>query len=280
VPLSNIWVRIIVGIAFIPGIVALAWAGGIYLFGFVVLVAVVGLWEFYRMARAKNLAPNEALGLMAVIALCLDAWRNAGQGTIAILTFLVLLTASAEIFRKQAGSALLNTAATLMGVLYTGWLLSHLILLRIMPSGTPPAPEREGMGVLLLAFTIPWFCDTAAYFTGRWIGRHRLIPRVSAGKTIEGALGGVAGAIIGLLALRSWLFPFLAPQQCLLLGGFGGIVAQVGDLAESLLKRDAGVKDSSGIIPGHGGVLDRFDSVLFVAPCVYYYLTLSGLRAG
>ncbi|MBM3262127.1 MAG: phosphatidate cytidylyltransferase [candidate division Zixibacteria bacterium] len=272
---SNVWVRILVGLAFIPGIVALTWAGGVYVFGFVTLVAVVGLWEFYGIVRVKTLNPVRLPGMTAICLLCVDAWQNEGQHALPILVFFVLFSAAIEIFLTDSRSPLLNTGAGLFGVVYTGGLLSHLILLDNLDT---PEYDNRGMGAVLLAFVIPWFCDTAAYFTGRFVGRHKLIPRVSAGKTVEGAIGGTVGTVLGLFALRPVLFPFLSPSECLLLGTIGSVVAQTGDLAESVLKRDAGIKDSSHIIPGHGGVLDRFDSVLFVAPCVYYYLTEFAVR--
>lgn len=259
-----------VGILFIPGIVLLAWAGGIPLGAFVTLTACIGYWEFCKIAQAREMEPEGAIGLIGILALNIDAWHNAGLAFFPILTALTLCVGITGIWRKRAKSPLLNACATLFGVLYTGGLLSHLILLRSLPL-TNGAANGE-MGAVLLAFVIPWFCDTAAYFTGRAIGRHKLIPRVSAGKTIEGTVGGVIGALVGLLALRTEVFPFLSIAECLFLGAIGAIVAQLGDLTESLFKRDAGIKDSSHLIPGHGGVLDRFDSVLFVAPFVYYYL--------
>lgn len=259
-----------VGALFLPGIVLLAWAGGIPLGIFVTLTACIGYWEFCKIAQAKELQPEFAAGLIGVLALNIDAWGHSGQAFLPIMAVLTICVGITGIWRNGARSPLLNASVTLFGVLYTGGLLSHLILLRSLPL-TDGANSGQ-MGAVLLAFAIPWFCDTAAYFTGRAIGRHKLIPRVSAGKTVEGAIGGVLGALIGLLALRSELFPFLSIAECLILATLGAIVAQLGDLTESLFKRDAGVKDSSHLILGHGGVLDRFDSVLFVAPCVYYYL--------
>ena len=272
--LPNVWVRIIVGVTLIPGILLLAWAGGGYLLGFVGLVVVIGLWEYYRIVAAKGLDPNRLLGMVGAISLCWDAWFYAGQAATGIITAAVILVAAIEIVRKRQSSALLNTSTTVFGMLYVGWLSSHLILLRTLPARYPGLTDQDGMGMLLIAFLIPWCCDTAAYFTGRYLGRHALIPRVSAGKTVEGAVGGLIGAVLGLLAVRPFFFGFVTPTDCLLLGCLGGVIAQIGDLAVSLIKRDAEIKDASHIIPGHGGVLDRFDSVLFSAPFVYYYMIL------
>lgn len=268
--ISNVWSRILVGAVFLPVIVGLAWVGGIPFVAFVTLTACIGYWEFCRIAQAKNLEPERAIGLVGILALSIDAWRHSTPGLLPILTAITLCVGVAGIWRKGERSPLINASATLFGVLYIGGLLSHLILLRSLP--VTKGLDTGELGSVLLAFVIPWSCDTAAYFTGRAIGRHKLIPRISAGKTIEGTVGGVIGAMVGLLALRANLFPFLSIAECLILGTVGAVVAQLGDLTESLFKRDAGVKDSSHLIPGHGGVLDRFDSVLFVAPCMYYYL--------
>lgn len=273
-PLPNVWVRIIVGVTLIPAILLVIWAGGAAVAVFTGLITLTGLWEFYRLAVAKGLDPNRFLGLSGGLAIVGDAWIEAGQAVAGILAAVVVTTVAVEIVRKRQSSAILNAAATVCGVLYVGWLGSHLILLRELPATRAGFEAADGFGLLLLAFLIPWSCDTAAYFTGRWFGAHKLIPRVSPGKTVEGAIGGVAGAIAVVVGLRSWGFPFLSVMHCVVLGLAGGILSQIGDLAESLMKRDAGIKDVSHMVPGHGGVLDRFDSVLFSAPFVYYYMIL------
>ena len=272
--LTNMWIRIIVGILFIPTIILLAWLGNVSLFFFVSLLVLTGLWEYYRISSTKDISPNMIIGMVAGVVLCLDAWLGMGSRAMLILTILILLTTSVEIFRNRAHSAILNTATTVFGVIYVGWLSCHLISIRSIPSSFENLTDMDGVYMLLLAFIIPWFCDTAAYFSGKVLGRHKLIPKISAGKTFEGAIGGIIGTVIGLLALRSSFFSFLSPLHCIIMGVIGSIIAQIGDIAESLLKRDADVKDSSQLIPGHGGVLDRFDSVLFAAPFVYYYLTI------
>ncbi len=271
---TETWIRVIVGVVFVPCIVFLCWISGTSLFVFVTLVVLFGLREYHWISAAKNVEPNWYIGIPAAFFLCLDAWLEAGSHAPLILTALVLLTAAAEVFRNSPRSPWHNVAATAFGVLYIGLLGSHLILLGTWPIDDPAVVKWGDriMAPVLLAFAIPWSYDAFAYFTGRLVGRHKLLSRVSAGKTIEGTVGGLIGAVIFMFALRFTLFPFLTPMHCVILGGVGGIVAQVGDLAESLVKRDAGLKDSSSLIPGHGGVLDRFDSVFFAAPFVYYYL--------
>lgn len=270
---SNVWIRVLVGVTLIPAILLLTWAGGVYFLAFIDLVIVVGLWEFYRMATAKGLDPNRPLGMLGAVAVSWSAWFDGGRTATGVMTGVVILAVTIEIIRKRPSSALLNAASTVLGFFYVGWLSSHLILLRELPRTRFALSDRDGMGVLLIAFLIPWCCDTAAYFIGRFWGRHQLIPRVSTGKTVEGAIGGLFGALVGLFAVRPFLFPFLSLIDCSLMGLIGGALSQIGDLAESLMKRDAQIKDASHIIPGHGGVLDRFDSVLLCAPFVYYYVS-------
>ena len=271
---AETWIRILVGAVFIPCIVLICWFGGTSLFVFVTLVVLFGLREFHGIAAARDLEPNWYVGVPAAVLLCLDAWLEAGRHAPLILTALLLTTAAAEVFRKHAQSPFHNIAATVFGVAWIGLLGSHLILLGKWPMDGADVVawgERE-MTPVLLAFAIPWSYDAFAYFTGRLLGRRKLLRRVSASKTVEGAVGGLIGAVAFMFALQYALFPFLSPLHCVVLGAAGAIVAQLGDLAESLVKRDAGLKDSSRIIPGHGGILDRFDSVFFAAPFVYYYL--------
>lgn len=273
VNVGETWIRILVSVVFVPCIIFICWMAGISLFVFVSLIVLFGLREYHKIAAAKNVSPNWFIGIPAAFLLCLDAWLDSGVHIPQILTALILLTAAAEVFRNSPQSPFQNMAATILGILYIGLLGSHLILLgewRI-DSLTLMKAGGEVMAPVLLAFAIPWSYDSFAYFTGKLIGRHQLLSRVSSGKTIEGAIGGVFGALIVMFFLSFTLFPFLTPFDCVVLGVAGGIIAQIGDLVESLVKRDAELKDSSRIIPGHGGILDRFDSVLFAAPFVFYY---------
>jgi len=165
-------------------------------------------------------------------------------------------------------------AVTMFGVLYVGWLSAHLVLLRELPwrAGTEYA---DGAAYVLLAFFVTWSCDTGAYTVGRMFGRLRPWARISPRKSLEGAFGGLLAAVLAGFVARAWFAPFLTPRDAGVLGILVGVFAQVGDLVESLLKRDARHGDSSDIIPGHGGILDRFDSLYFAAPLVYYYLKIA-----
>ena len=129
--------------------------------------------------------------------------------------------------------------------------------------------------MLLFIFSVIWWGDIAAYYVGKYLGKHSLAPRVSPGKTVEGSLGGLAGNLAGGLAAWAWFFQEISLTHCLIVIVICGIIGQFGDLAESILKRSAGVKDSGSLIPGHGGLLDRIDSLMFAAPAFYFYLKLA-----
>ena len=190
-----------------------------------------------------------------------------------------------QMFRRE-GSPLINNVATFAGVTYISLFLSALIGLRQLFTAELPFRhyiERFDNTLLartdtLGAFTVLaimvsiWTCDSFAYYAGRAFGRHKLFERISPKKTWEGSVAGAIGAVGAMIGLQQWLLPYLTVADAVVIGLIIGIFGQLGDLAESHIKRDAGVKDSSQLIPGHGGIFDRFDSLLFVAPLVYIYL--------
>jgi len=229
-------------------------------------LVLLGSREFLLLLRARGYQPLLAVGLLGAAAIWLGMTLGGLPGGALGLTAAVLAVALGELARPRPERPLLRIGTTLFGLLYVAWLGSHLVLLRA-GAGTPP---RDGLALLGLAAGMTWACDIAAYLVGVAVGRHPLLPQVSPRKSREGAAGGLLAAV-GLAWLASRTFaPFLATGTALALGAAAGVAAQAGDLLESLLKRDAGVKDSSALLPGHGGVLDRFDSLLLVAPLVYY----------
>ena len=159
----------------------------------------------------------------------------------------------------------------MLGVFYVAFLASHLVLLRELPLSVG-LDYSKGSSFVFLAFIVTWACDTGAYFVGTLFGRHPLLPRVSEKKTIEGSIGGLVFAVAGALLGRAWFADYLGLGQAVILALAVGVIGQVGDLVESMIKRDADVKDTSGLIPGHGGVLDRFDGLFFTVPLLFYYL--------
>jgi phosphatidate cytidylyltransferase len=186
-----------------------------------------------------------------------------------IVTMLTIMTL--ELTRRDGKNAIYHVATTLLGVMYVAYLGSYLVLLRELPLATG-RDYADGSSFVFLVFVVTWAGDTGAYIVGSTLGRHPLLPRVSAKKTIEGSVGGLVFAVGGAVAAAYTFAGYLDVTHAVVLGVAAGVVGQLGDLFESLLKRDADVKDTSELIPGHGGALDRFDGLLFTAPLLYYYL--------
>ncbi len=269
--------RVLSAAVFLPLLVLMARVGGYVFLGFTLLFIGLALREFYLMMATKGLSPHWKSGFLAALLFPVgfyarlrshrtEEWHLAG-----LLTVLLVAMLLAELRRGASKQTLVNASSTLLGALYIGWLGSHVAALRELP-WTLSAPYRDGMSFALLPFFLAWTCDTAAYLVGRAWGRRRLAPGVSPQKSVEGAVGGLLASIAAGALARAWFAPFLSWGQALVLGALVGVFAQLGDLVESLLKRDAEAKESSSLIPGHGGVLDRFDSLLFAAPLVYYFL--------
>jgi phosphatidate cytidylyltransferase len=198
-----------------------------------------------------------------------DAWRY-----LAVLAFLLLGGLILELARRT-GRTLALLGGSLLGGLYVGLLPAFLFRIRALMGD-----DGLGMHATYLVFLVVWGCDTFAYTVGRLFGRHRFWPSVSPGKSWEGAVGGAAGAVILAVLAQRWFAGFLGLGEAVLFGLLAGVISQVGDLAESLLKREAALKDTSSLIPGHGGVMDRFDSLLFSAPFLYAYLLLRVQNGG
>jgi phosphatidate cytidylyltransferase len=228
----------------------------------VFLLTLLGLDEFYRMA----LPARRGEGMLAAIAGACSVFSVFAAHPLAplmALTLLVLVFCLVTLFRLQdIRQAAGDAALVLMGFLYVPLLLSHLILIRTLP---------HGVSWLFLIMVIVMTGDSAAYYVGSSIGKTKLYPAVSPKKSIEGSLGGLAGSVVGALISRALFFPELTVADCVATALLLGFLGQLGDLFESLIKRSCGVKDSGVIFPGHGGILDRLDSILFAAPAAYYY---------
>jgi len=282
--LARRWAVAAVGV---PAVVGVLFVGSWLLGAVVGLCAALGAHEAYRLAEARGARPLATVGIPAAAAFSLLAVAAGSPGGFAswALLFLgaVLLTVMVGVtfWRGPEGQPLTSAATTLFGVLYLGLPLAVVPLLHALPETLGWAgPSRwAGVAMVALPLTATWVGDATAFFAGTAWGRRRLAPNISPKKSWEGAVAGVAGAALGALAwfliVRSVLpgAP-LTPISTAFIGAALGVAAIFGDLVESVLKRDAGVKDSGTLLPGHGGVLDRIDALVFSLPVSYALLLI------
>lgn len=270
--LKNITKRAPVTIIGIPALVGLTLYTSDVFMVFFSVAGILLLGEAYRLARPNGTEPNVLMGFVLYGFLMADQLLAEGQylGDLLILGILALMTL--EMLRKRP-HVLENLAVTFFGAVFMGLAMSYFILLQQI--GYEDGGGHLGGYAVLTVFVGVWTCDTAAYFVGSAFGKHKIFPRVSPNKSWEGSLAGVVGSFVALLLIvkAGWL-PGLDYVDALFLGLITGVAGQLGDFAESLVKRDVGVKDSSNLLPGHGGAWDRLDSILFAAPLSYLYLTI------
>ncbi len=274
--------RAAAGVVLIPIVLLVTYRGGLSFACFVALLAALGAWEFQRMVRARGI-DVPGLVVMPGSALVVLAFYVGGIGSAAIVLTAVLLAVMVErLARAGVGGFVTDVSVAVTAVFYTGWLLGFFVLLRQFPGAAvapgPAGPPDLGRSLVLLVLILAWSSDSGAYFVGSAVGRRKLMARVSPSKTVEGALGAAAASVAAAL-ISKWTYAgFLGTGQAVSAGVLVAAACVVGDLVESMLKRSTGVKDSSGLIPGHGGLLDRFDSLLFAGPVFYVFarVALSG----
>jgi len=236
---------------------------------FVAAVAGTAAWELARMFERAGVPTYARLGPAAVVAVTVSfALPDLDPPAAMIVLTLAVAVVLAAALWSRGTLSIEPVATTLLGVLYVGWFLGHAVLLYRLASG--------GALVLLLVGTT-WLGESAAYVVGSVMGRHKLAPVISPKKTVEGAVAQVVVSLLGALALGAWLLPEWSLLRTLGAGVLLGLVGQVGDLAESVIKRSVGVKDTGNLIPGHGGLLDRVDGLLLNVPALYYYAALGAV---
>ena len=263
--------RVIVAAILLPIGLALIYLGGWAFSGFVTIIVGLAAWEFAQIFKGSDLQPSLVLAVAGAAALAIGrAWNSFESAPILIsailLTSMIYHMVAYERGRNQAAT---DFSVTLSGALYIGWLGAYLISIRALPAG---------FWWLLLVLPIVWLADSGAYFIGRAFGRRKLSPRLSPKKTWEGYLGGILVGTLGAVGLAYlwgiWAEPgfSITPLQAAFLGLLLSSITTLGDLGESMIKRQSGVKDSSNLIPGHGGVFDRIDSWLWAAVIGYYFI--------
>ncbi len=267
---GSIGKRLLASAIFLPCLIIIAHRGGFYYLALIDIMILIGLWEFYRMMEAKGLRPYKAIGILSGLALSWYFFFQQGIYANFFLNVVFLAVMALELARRERGMAVYHISVTIFGVFYVAWLGSHLILLRELPH-LKGLDYSLGFSFVVVVFVLTWCYDTGAYTIGRLFGKHKIFPSISPGKTLEGAFGGVAFSIAGILIARMILAEYLSVLQAVVLAVIASVVGQLGDLVESMIKRDVKIKDSSDAIPGHGGVLDRFDSLLFTSPLIYYF---------
>lgn len=261
--------RVITGVVGVPLVILAIWFGGPWPW-FTILIAaaaLAGTYEFYKMANFDRREPLLYLGLLCSLALVLSPHYWNPDVLPIVITATILISLIWLLCRPSKEGAFRNWAWTIVGALYVGWMLSHWLSLRGL---------EDGRNWVYLAILTTFANDTGAFFIGRARGKRKLAPTISEGKTWEGAIGGLLCAILGAVVIATVLnliSPFTFRYwQIILLGFLVSLFAQLGDLVESLLKRNTGVKESGNLLPGHGGILDRFDSLIFVGAVIYYYV--------
>lgn len=252
--------RILSAVLLIPLLLVIVYYKGIILYLSVMVVSVMGLNEFYKAMNYKNIKPISWVGyILTVLILSALYFSNSIDNYLSILVFTVLFLSIIQLPNRKYN--ILDASVTLYGVIYIGLMLGHIILI---------SQQENGVAIWLI-FIIAWATDTFAYFSGYFLGRNKLCPNISPKKTVEGAIGGILGSVI-CCGLFSYFLLKDYTIIILILGAVGSVISQIGDLTASIIKRYTGIKDYGNLIPGHGGILDRFDSILFTAPTVYYFL--------
>jgi phosphatidate cytidylyltransferase len=305
---ENLLSRVLVAVIAIPLILFFTLKGGYYFFIMIACISSLALYEFYGLAEKKGIFPLKVFGMIVGVLMNgaffyerllvdiysffashgfrLSVFAESQLFAVILIVFLLVILL-VELF-SQKGSPMLNASVTMFGVLVISLCFGTLIFTReLFPNGFPIhnyftigfADEDQlaqinrwgGMTIIGVLASI-WMCDTFAYFGGKTFGRHLLFKRVSPKKTWEGTIIGFAASVLTMIIVKILFLEYLLMIHAVILGMLIGSAGQLGDLIESRFKRDADVKDSSSILPGHGGIYDRFDSLIFISPIVYLYM--------
>lgn len=282
--MSNLTQRILTAIIGVPLLLLVFYFGSYYFLAFILLIVGFGSYEFFRLVDNKNLDNKKIIGIVFCIILPIGA--NFGYlYFIFLFTLVSIFTLFINLQKQDLSTTLIGAGTKFLGIVYIGWFLSHAILIRninesIFPYIDNTNLKNNDIGFFWIVFVVActFLNDTAAYFFGKYKGKIKLVPRLSPGKTVEGTVCGIFMALLcGMLINLIFSSP-ISYKWSMILGFIVGAVAVLGDLIESMFKRSVSIKDSGGLLPGHGGVLDRFDSLILVFPVMYYLILFYYLR--
>jgi len=288
---DRLGIRLLVAFLGGPVLLGIIWWGGIAYALFVTVMVILGLWEYLRLLERGGLTPRPIpsfLAALALLAACAHhvgffgqspAWETLGLQFFTIVFIMVLVLQTVEVLQPSR-TAWMNLSAHVLGILWIAGFGASFILVRSADFASFNLSVDAAYRLTMSLYVSVWSCDTAAYFMGKRFGKKKILPLVSPKKTVAGTVSGLIGALLMMFLLGiSGFLPgeVFSTVHLLILGLIVGLAGQMGDFAESRLKRDFDVKDTSALLPGHGGVLDRFDSLLFVMPLTYLYLMLAVL---
>ncbi len=263
--MNNFASRMLINIIGIPAILLLIHLGGIPFVLFITVMVFIAQVELYLLMRKKGIAPLLLPGVLAGVIWQLASFYLPGALLLYLLIGLVVLLLLAGLVH-QIKNVTVDLASTLFGFVYLPVLTSTIILMHNIPG--------RGRSIVFLLFVTIWVCDSLAFIIGKWLGRRKIAPKISPNKTYAGCIGGLFGAVLTVLIFYflGWAPDFMSIMQLIIFGILAGVFGQAGDFVESAFKRDAEVKDSSNLLLGHGGVLDRFDSFFIAAPVIFLYI--------
>jgi phosphatidate cytidylyltransferase len=260
--------RILTTVVGLPLLIVIIWLGAPWFSLLMAVMAGLASWEFYRMAGRIKVQPVTYFAIALVVLITVSPHCPYSSTLPILITSAIIISLIWLLFRFPRDQAFTNWAWTMAGILYIGWMLSYWVELRNL---------ETGMALVFLAMFTTFANDTGAFFVGRAWGKHALAPSISSGKTWEGAIGGLLSSVVASLLIGIIVKAPYSYWQIAIAGLIISIFAQLGDLVESLLKRNTDVKDAGKLIPGHGGILDRMDSLIFTGVIVYYLVELTKL---
>lgn len=285
--MSNFWQRILTAAVAVPILYAIFRIGGVIYLLFIMALILVGQMEFQKLLRSRNYPEQKVSGIVFSLLLAVSAYLGYFYFMMAF-TAAVVLVLVFELRKAREGEKVVRAGITLFGITYLGFLLGHAVLLRNIGDIRPVAEfalNAQGLkdpGFFFIFFTVActFLNDTGAYFTGLRLGKRKLAPDISPGKTVEGTIGGIIACILTGIIVNYGFGSPLNSDWTILFSLLIAVSAVFGDLVESAIKRGAGIKDTGDIVPGHGGVLDRFDSLIFVFPVSYYFVLVYYISKG